>query len=667
MKSAANKRDRWRPFHLAADALPPPAREAAMAMLIGGLAVALSNAVDIAWTVPWPEGGVSARAWHHFFDALGALSMGAWLALPLALAARWPLLSRAKAQWGWLALTACTTAAMYWILERHLIRQAHAAIEGIPFILLPMYVILVGLAVPAAFYLTGFLVRLPYGWIAALVLGTAGLVVGHAIMRDDYPGVHAAILWVSAVVFGASLAPKALVWLARSDRRRLTVVTLATLAALLGGLWHPPNAVRVALFRQPGAVASWVYAQTLWARPALSATRPAPEPGPVPAAILERSLRGVAEDPVVVLVTVDALRADALEIPGHEARFPNLTRLVSRGANFTRAVSCGSQTSVSLTSTFASRYFSQMRWQNHGFGRMRFLYAAEDPSVRFPSLLSAAGVETHSFVPIVFLSDSFGIVRGFAKETQVVKDRRHAAAREVMVPLLKQLEEHREGAALYYVHLMEPHEPYNRGKLKEGTDWEKYLSEIEVVDGWIGRLERTMRRRFKKNGYILVSADHGEAFGEHGTKFHTKTLYDELLHVPMILWGPGVRRRTIDAPVSLIDIGPTLLHTFRQRIPESYMGRSLWPLVHGQLDALPRPIFAEGRLRQAMYTPDGLKVIEDTVRRITEVYDIRADPRELSNLFDLDPERAHPAVAEMRAFFNEKTLIQEGYDPPFKP
>lgn len=667
MKSGVNKRDRWIALSRAADALPPPAREAAVAMLIGGLALALANAVDIAWSVPWPEGGLAARAWHHFFDALETLSLAAWLALPFALAARWPILSRERAQWGWLALTLFTTLAMYSILERHLVRQAHAAIEGIPFILLPVYVTLVGLAVPAAFYLTGFAVRVPGGWIVTLVLGTGGIVLGHAIMRDDYPGVHAAIAWVSAVVFGGSLAPKALAWIGRSARRREGVVVVATLTALTGALFHPPNAVRLVLFRQPGAVASWVYAQTLWARPALTATRPAPLLEEVPEAVLERSLRGVPEDPVVVLVTVDALRADALANAENAARFPNLTRLRQRGAHFTRAVACGSQTSVSLTSMFASRYFSQMRWQNHGYGRMRFLYAAEDPSVRFPELLSEAGVATHSFVPIVFLSDSFGIVRGFANETQVVKDRRHAAAREVMVPLLKRLEEHDGGRAFFYVHLMEPHEPYNRGKLTEGSDWEKYLSEIEIVDDWIGRLERTMRRRFKKNGYILVSADHGEAFGEHGTKFHTKTLYDELLHVPLILWGPGVRRRTIDAPVSLIDVGPTLLHTFRQPLPETYQGRSLWPLVRGQLDAPPRPIFAEGRLRQAMYTADGLKVIEDTVRRITEVYDLKADPGELRNLFDLDPARAHPAVAEMRAFFNEKTLIKDGYDPPFKP
>jgi arylsulfatase A-like enzyme len=214
---------------------------------------------------------------------------------------------------------------------------------------------------------------------------------------------------------------------------------------------------------------------------------------------------------------------------------------------------------------------------------------------------------------------------------------------------------------------MEPHEPYNRGQLKEGSDWDRYLSEIEIVDRWVGKLWRTVKRYQRRRGYIILSADHGEAFGEHGTKFHTKTLYQEMVRVPLIVWGPGVARRKLDAQVSLIDVGPTVLEAFRVPVPDTYMGRSMWPLIRGYAEALPRPIFLEGRLRQAMYTPDGLKVIEDTVRRITEVYDLKTDPGELRNIFDLEPARAHPAVAEMRAFFQQKTLIAEGYDPPFKP
>lgn len=638
-----------------------------MGMLIGGAALALSNVIDITASVPWPQAGLSARLVHYLYACVAALGAGACLALPFALAARYPLLPREKAQWGWVALTAATTAAMYFVLERHLIRQANAAIEGIFFILLPTYVLLSGMSVPAAIYLTGFGVRIRYGWLVMLVLGIGGMVTGHLIMRDDYPRVHTAVLWVSMTVVGCSVAPRALAWMARSSRRRRLVAIGGLVVGSTALLWEPHNALRTALFRQPGAVVPWVLAQHLWDLPKVNVDRPPPALGTVPEDLRKRSLIGIAEDPVVVLITIDALRADVVRDEGMEARFPNLTYLKRHGADFVNAVSCGSQTSVSLTSTFASRYFSQMRWARHGEGRMRFLYAAEDPSPRFPQVLTDAGVHTHSFVPIIFLSDHFGIVRGFAKETQVVDNRRHAAAREVMEPLIKTITDHREGPAFFYTHLMEPHEPYNRGKLKEGSDWERYLSEVEIVDRWVGKLWRTMKRYHRRRGYIILSADHGEAFGEHGTKYHTKTLYEEMVRVPLIVWGPGVLRRKLEAPVSLIDIGPTVLDAFRVPVPDTYMGRPLWPVMRGHLEALPRPIFLEGRLRQAMYTPDGIKVIEDTVRRITEVYDLKADPGELRNIFDLEPDRAHPAVAEMRAFFQQKTLIAEGYDPPFKP
>ncbi len=638
-----------------------------MGTLIGGLALALSNVIDITWSVPWPAGGMTDRLWHYAYAVVAALSVAAFLALPFGLAARWPLVRRDKAHWGWIALTVFTTTAMYFILERHLIRQAHAAIEGMSFILLPTYVLLTGLSIPAAFYLTGFAVRIRFGWVFMLLLGIGGMITGHLIMRDDYPRVHTAVLWVSMSVLGASVAPKALAWMSRKNARQHAVVALAIVIGVAGVAWEPPNKLRVGLFRQPGAVVPWVFAQLIWSLPEVTVDRPPPPLGVMAPELLETSIRGVAKQPLVVLITVDALRADVLADPALEKRYPNLTWLKKRGAYFTRANSCGSQTSVSLTSMFASRYFSQMNWAKHGYGRMRFLYAAADKSVRFPQIVTDAGIPTRSFAPIIFLSDHFGIVRGFADETQVVKNRRHAAAREVMNPLLKAITDHKRGPALFYTHLMEPHEPYNRGKLKEGSDWERYLSEIEVVDQWVGRLWRTMRRYHRRDGYIILSADHGEAFGEHGTKYHTKTLYEEMLRVPLIIWGPSIMRRTIDTHVSLIDIGPTVLHTFRLPVPETYMGRSLWPVLRGQTATLPRPIFVEGRLRQAMYTPDGLKVIEDTVRRITEVYDLEADPGELRNIFELEPERAHGAVSEMRAFFQQKTLIKDGYKPPFKP
>jgi arylsulfatase A-like enzyme len=296
------------------------------------------------------------------------------------------------------------------------------------------------------------------------------------------------------------------------------------------------------------------------------------------------------------------------------------------------------------------------------------LYPALDPTRRFPQILTEAGVDTHAVVGLFFLGEPFGVVRGFAHEEVVVRAREHASAAQVVTPLVRRLRavKSRQRAFLY-AHMMEPHEPYNRGKLKEGRAYDRYLSEVQEVDRWIRRVWRHVRRRFPRRGYLVVTSDHGEAFGEHGTHFHTKTLYEELLRVPLVVWGPGVVPGTREDRVSLVDVGPTLLDLFGVAVPSAMMGTSLLPHLRGAPLARHRPIMAEGRLRRVLYASGDLKVIEDGVRKTVEVYDLRRDPGETNNLFDLDRARVAAAVAELRQRHDAIRVRGGDYEPPYKP
>jgi len=249
----------------------------------------------------------------------------------------------------------------------------------------------------------------------------------------------------------------------------------------------------------------------------------------------------------------------------------------------------------------------------------------------------------------------------------VTVGRRHAGGRAVIDPLLERLRRVGDEPTFVYGHLMEPHYPYDRGG-NEGTAHERYLAEIAVADGLLGRVVRVLGQRFKDRAYLIVTADHGEAFGEHGTFQHTKTLYEELLHVPLLITGPGVVPRRIEQHVGLVDVGPTVLDLFGVDAPAEIIAQSLVPVLAGGEVALDRPVLAEGRLRRALYHGD-LKVIEDARRKTVEVYDLSADPGELDNLFDRDRARAEPALARLRAFFAVHALSSRdpSYSAPYKP
>ncbi len=646
--------------------LSPPWRhlslplEGGLAMLLGGLALAIADVIDICWSVPVPLEAMSLRWSHLAYSMVSNLSAGAFLALPLLVISLTSKVLQPRAGWFFLlyglwvsALTlgvVCGQYERFFSLARGSLTLLVVATLGFAF------------SIPALVLLAMLAKRSQHWGYLLFLLGVGGLTAGHAFLRDDYQILHLAVLWASMTLLGALVVPKMSEEFFAERRARSRLFLLSVCLCVLGVGWQPRNALRIELFKQPGSVISWLYAQHLWQDIGVNFL---PHVRKKSSRTVQETRSEDGRPPVIVLITIDALRADVLNLPEIEKKLPYLAWLKRGGTYFTRATSSGSQTSVALTSLFTSRYFSQLSWAPYGRRRPRHLYAAKDRSERFPELLSKAGIYTESILPLLFLAEEYGVTRGFSKSTELVNNGRHARANEVMSPLLIALGEHKHGPGFYYAHLMEPHYPYNRGKLQGKSDWERYLSEVQVVDMWLGQLIKTMHQNNRPRWVLILTADHGEAFGEHRTRQHGKSLYDELVHVPLIFWGPGIPSRVIQYPVGHVDLGPTILAAFRLPAPTSYMGSSLWGTLRGGKPP-PRPLIAEGRLRRALYTDQGLKVIEDTLRKTLEVYDLKEDPLELRNLFDKEPRRAHPAVAKLRGFFKTRTLIAEGRSTPYK-
>jgi hypothetical protein len=648
-----------------------PFVSAALGTCAGFALLALTSAACIAFGVPRPTGGLGLRVAHYVFEIGGTLGLGALSALAIGAWVRFVALP-------WWASAAVFTAAcvpfQYAMLGNDLDRQSAVALGGrFEAVILAFFLFLCAASVPAAHVIGTWSSRRPWLRLLPLTAALVAMVGNHFVLADDYFGSHGAVAWAAATLAGAALAqPAARAGRALRASRGGRVIALALGAwAALGILVPPPNDVRAQIFRDPCTLL-WAQATALWPTPSLHdrsvvAASPWLADRSALAPIPPTTPRLVAPSPVVVLLTIDALRADDVADPANDAAFPTLAAMKREGAFFTHATSPGSQTAVSLSSTFASRAFSELYWSMHGSGEMRFAYPGDDASPRFPALLAARGVKTMTVPSINFLAADFGVVRGFAEETIVAEGRRHAVAKAVIDPLVARLKRAGGEPLFLYAHLTEPHAPYDRGKKTTGTEHERYLAEVAVADAQIARVAKVLHDRFAARGILIVSADHGEAFGEHATFQHTKTLYEELIHVPLLVRGPGVAARKIDARVGLIDLGPTILDVFGVDTPAAFEGQSLVPLLAGRDEALDRPLVIEGRLRRAMYVGDGLKVIEDERRKTVEVYDLGRDPGETTNLFDRDPARGDAALAALRAFFAVHTAKRPGYRPVYKP
>ncbi|RMH44005.1 MAG: hypothetical protein D6689_03650 [Deltaproteobacteria bacterium] len=616
-------------------------------------------------TVPWPAFGARARWLHHLYDA-GHVAAAA-LATGVAVAAWRRAAPRRMRGWGAVAAAAAAGAVAMGTLADDLAGAARklggdAAYWGL--------MAAAAAAIPLAAH-AGRAAAARGLRAAAVALGCAAAFANHAVYPGAYPGLHLWLAWAAAALIGGALvgvpAPPV-----RPLRRRAAVglAAVAALAAVTVARW-PRNAVALQLARSPGSVFAPFLARIHFRdrAPARAgagewfadrATRPAVPPSP------ERLV-----DPrraIVILVTIDAVRSDVFDSPRWRDHMPVLRGLRAEGVDFRVARSTGSQTVYTLATLFSGKHFSQLYWSRKGAGRTGELWPWADPTPRFPEIVQRAGIPTVTYASAWWLVGGMGVVRGFDVEpkirSHVKTDFNFPLAEDVMAPALDRIDHHGDGPLFLYMHFMDPHWPYDRGG-KRGGPKDRWVAEIDVVDREIGRLVDELRRRgLWSRTVLIVTSDHGEAFGEHRTHQHATTLYEELLRVPLIVRAPGVAPRVVAEPVSTVDLGPTVLDLFGLPTPPHFMGQSLVPLIAGRDVRLTRPIAAEGRLKQALVTRDGIKAIRDLRHGTLEAYDLRADPRELRNI--IDTPRGAAAMDELRRFFDAHVYRADGYEVPYR-
>lgn len=433
--------------------------------------------------------------------------------------------------------------------------------------------------------------------------------------------------------------------------------------------------------------------------PAVRRPRPSARPLRSGATLVLAALAGcggAADGPRdVLLVTVDTLRADVLSCYGHARRStPALDALAAEGALFERHWATAPMTAPSHATLFTGLWSSE-----HGVVKNGRELAPEPPTVA--AVLADAGYRTVGVIGAAVLDGKYGLGRGFEVYEDDLADSRGArpssaerVAADVVDRTLSVWAALGDGEPLFtWVHLFDPHAPFEApvellprrraaavfATRVEPSDlydeaqlvaaWIGYELEVAYTDREIGRLLAAFDARAGgPRGVVCVTSDHGEGLGEHGYMGHDLYLYEEQLHVPLILRArgavpPGTRVR---ARTSAVDVAHTLVALAGALGPDEASplpGFDLAAVARGEgfgrAPVAERPLFSAWDFERPQRRPaleqfpdrghsrgaqvalvdgDGKFIWSEDVR--DELYDLAADPREERNLDGQVPGRS---------------------------
>ncbi|HEY4183284.1 MAG TPA: sulfatase-like hydrolase/transferase [Kofleriaceae bacterium] len=443
---------------------------------------------------------------------------------------------------------------------------------------------------------------------------------------------------VVAIAIHVRFSP--MMWL----RRGVTVIAAASLACALGAWQLRPDLTLAAWGELPvaGLVIDSVFdLDAIRDEMSVDAFRPVPRPA--------------AAHPDIVVIIIDTVRADRTPAYGGPAPMPFLKELALRGTVFDWAFSPSNVTRRSIPSMLTGLS------PNHVNGRVIGWALRIDPrNVILPERMAAAGYETAGFV----CCDGF---YGSAARTGLSRGIEHLEIEKngtLLSKLARTWLEQRERLPnnrplLLYMHILEPHNWAGSTDLPVDINvrHELYDRSLQLSDRMIAEVVGAFRGRSPDHApIVIITADHGEALGEHDEPFHSTDLYNSQTHVPLVVVGPGIPARRIPETVSLTDLSPTIVE-LAGYAPFASDGESIAPLLLDQ-----RPSRDDGTAFSAMIkdrsNPGGVtsmvrghwKLIVTGEKR--ELFDIGKDPGELLNQIATQPQIA----AELSALLDQHVV-----------
>jgi arylsulfatase A-like enzyme len=364
----------------------------------------------------------------------------------------------------------------------------------------------------------------------------------------------------------------------------------------------------------------------------------------------------------ILLVTVDTVRYDHTGFGGYletkkRDTTPNLDRLVERSVSFTFANAPSAGTVASVPAILTSKFF------HSGIALDENVPPRTPPRLKPENLLiseiaKSKGYRTGAVLTHVYFKD-WGMEQGFDtydNELGAKYEPRRVTSHDVTDKAIAWIAGASQQKWFLWLHYIDPHGFYvdHPGEPSFGTTEEDlYDGELRYTDKHLGRLLAELTRMPGADRTILfITSDHGDGFNEHGFINHGQALYRELLHVPMIVYIPGLPPRTVDGATSPLDVVPTIADLIGYSYePGQFEGESLVPQLFYGKDANHRVVFAEtdwpDPLRAAI-TAD-YKLVYKLKRNLYELYDLRADPWEKKNIATRDT----AAMDKMKRYLDE--------------
>ncbi len=430
---------------------------------------------------------------------------------------------------------------------------------------------------------------------------------------------------------------------------------------------------------------------------------------------------GQAKNPLnIIWIIADACRADALGVYGGSNQTPGLDQLAREGVLFKRAYAQAPWTLPSMLSMFSSLYPSIFQYGKPYYAEKEIEIFSErlksygyynQAVVANPLLTGSSGI-IQGFDRVISYRNHYRLVKLLSHpvviKTQYLlfrilkKDYLPDTTRLITEQAIKFLKQKKTPFFLW-LHYMNPHAPYNPPErfLKEikyngflrapfkpddpfhipndlahpqGSDLklgyiflrkpdqdfvrQLYLLYLRYLDEKIKELLDVLQKQgLKENTLIIFTADHGEEFWEHNQWGHNHSLYEELLHIPLIIWGAGLKPQVVEEPIMALDLVPTLARILGISPNPLWQGKAfegLW----GEKSEEERIIFAEGTLR-----PEDMRAIIKGKKKLIVglhtgrkwFFELESDPKEQRNLYQPD----NPVCQELEALLSQ--WIKENY------